>query len=368
MAAKKHSSASQVNTAEACLRKWAFGKIDKIRGKVGKGALLGTETHSQISDFYVNRQTFKFQGNDRERHAANLATAIIAHLPPPQTPNVEIEKGWYLEVDGINFLMYIDIAIYDLEVPWVSDHKTTSDFRWALNEDNIHNDAQAALYAMYAMCRTGKTEVDLQWTYVRTKGSAQTLPIKKRVTLEMITPRMERSVETSKQLQLIRDTPGIKAMDVSYDASACEMYGGCPYQDLCNLTPQERMSSIMNQGAKKDDFMAKLKARQAKQAGATTHPPPANPTPAAAPEPDPPAVNPPEAAPEPAAAPAPPKSAPQTQKPAKTPKKPKTPAKAPTPAPVHTEEPPPYGATAKGLVDLCMTYYRQGFQDGLAQK
>ena len=329
--AEYHVSASQINTWELCARKWGHDKLDKVPRRPSKAAHKGTMTHKQLEDWLQFKQLPLFNGTEDERHAAVLAQAIIQHLPPPQTPGMVVEGRTSIYIEGIKFVLVLDVGRYDLPVPWVSDHKTTSDFCWALTEETIIDDAQACLYGYYGMARAQKPEVDLQWTYARTRGAAVSMPIRKRVTLPMIQPRMDKSLATAREILAVRAEPGLTAMDLPYDAAGCAAYGGCQYVELCNLTPRERMRSIMNQEATKTNFMDKLKARQAAQADATTHPPPAAPTPSAP-------VNPPTtpsapAAPVPTPAPAVPPpvpAAPKAAKATKTPKKPKTPTpKAP---------------------------------------
>ncbi len=53
-------------------------------------------------------------------------------------------------------------------------------------------------------------------------------------------------------------------MDLPYNGAACENFGGCPYEQLCDLSPREQLRSIMSQDAQKNAFLAKLQARKAK--------------------------------------------------------------------------------------------------------
>lgn len=271
-----YSSASQVNTIERCIRLWGFIKIDKEPVAPGKFASRGTDTHQMIYDWYDGRP-LPYQGTDDEIHCADVAASIIRHLPPPQTPGIERELRFELEVadDDITFVGFIDFAIFEQRPPFISDHKTTTDLCWALSEEELTQDPQATLYSVYAMTKTGSPEVDLQWTYGTFQKPPKSEPVKRRVTLPMVQERFQKSIESTKLMRMIKES-GLSAMDLPYDATACDMFGGCAFIERCNLTARERMKSIMSQESTKEGFLAKLKARQEGKAPATeakTHPP-----------------------------------------------------------------------------------------------
>lgn len=91
------------------------------------------------------------------------------------------------------------------------------------------------------------------------------LPVQRVVTKPEIEPRLLKTVESADQMAVIKSA-GIKtAKGLPYDASACEKYGGCPYQDKCGLSARERMQSIMAQG-QTGDFVAKLRKQKEQQA------------------------------------------------------------------------------------------------------
>lgn len=278
------SSASQVNVFEDCIRKWAWSKIEKLKVSKSGGALLGSETHRQIDDFYAHNIQLNYLGNARQRKAAELAEAIIRHLPKPGTRGLETERKDSIIIGDIEFILIIDMSRLDLPIPWIEDHKTTSDFKWTLSEKDLLLDPQACLYAYYALVKTGKPHIDLQWTYAITKGKINgeipTKVIRKRVNLNMIEYRMGLTIETSRHLSIIRNK-NPEVLQLPYNAETCTKYGGCAFVDNCALTPRERLKSIMSEPTNKAaEFLSALKKRNAVNAGTAS------------------AVNPPEAVPE----------------------------------------------------------------------
>jgi hypothetical protein len=164
------------------------------------------------------------------------------------------------------------------EFPRVYDHKFTRDLKWALPAESMVDDVQATLYAAAGLLKTGAREIEVQWTYGKTEGAPKATATVARLNGSMIRARVERSIETSRNLRLIREA-GLKTLDLPYNAGACQQYGGCPFRKLCNLTPEEEMESVMAQGSAQDSYLEQLRARKNGQGIAQ----PVNPPTAAAP-------------------------------------------------------------------------------------
>lgn len=385
------SSPSQVNTRETCLRKWAFDKIDGIRAPPNAYAAFGTRTHKILEVW------FKDGTPPPNTAEGKVARNILKHLPPPQTPGILVERHIDLVLGGVPMIGYVDLSIFEgLDRPFISDHKTTGGLQWALDAETMHDDVQVSTYGYEAMVRTNKRAIDAQWTY-GTRDGKKSLPVVRNadskfgpITLEQITPRLEKTAQAVDEMRMIFERQ-IPALELPYDAAGCEAYGGCPYQEHCNLTPRERIQSIMNQKETESAFLSKLRGKKGKSngaAGAATHPPPA--ATAGATEVAPPVptnsgtVNPPSA---PATAPA---SPPAEEKPKKkrqsrrkkkdepaaaqsAPEAPpaETPASA-APAPKPAAQAAPAAASGnmvpmadvRQMVELLVAEYRRGFADG----
>lgn len=389
------SSPSQVATAELCFRKWAFLKIDKRTPPSNKFAAWGTKTHGHLEAWFLHRTP------PPDTPEGRAARAILAHLPPPQTPGIEVEKEIRATLGGVPFKGYIDLRILEgRDVPFVSDHKTTGDLKWAKTPDDLVNDVAATIYAYDTMCAVNSTACDLQWTYATRHKSTKTLPVRRRVTLDEIRPRLDKTaIKVAEMRTIFEHAP--PALEVPYDAGGCEAFGGCPFRDDCNLSPQERIRSIMGQ-EQHSAFLAKLRNKRGGNSAPETHPPDAEPTTAPPAEPVPTAagtVNPPEAPAEAATAPPP-----EPSKPAKTKRKrrtkkeieadkaakaaatatpaPKPPATAPAtstpPEPAPTPAAPPSAPLAASLaagtapvagnlLQLLNAQFVEGFKAGFAE-
>lgn len=277
------ASASSVSTFELCPRKWAWAKLDGLESPQHPSAAFGTSVHGHIQQWLQSRVVPG--GGSREE---KVAQAIIAHLPPPQLvdPNL-VEAGLSIRLGGVYFIGYMDLFVPkypETGRPRVYDHKTTSNFDWALAPETMVDDVQATLYAAWAQLKTNALEVDLQWTYGLTKGAAKSLPVVRTVRGADIKERLCKTIETAKIMREVALAGDVRALDLPYKADACEAYGGCPFQKNCNLSAQERIESIMSQGTAQVSLLEQLRQKRE-----TNRQPP---TPASTAQ----AVNPPQAA------------------------------------------------------------------------
>ncbi len=250
-------SATQISNYELCNRKWAWRWLEHVRAPPNKFAQLGIDTHGPLEKW------LKFgwvpQGPGKP---AQLAQALIPLLPPPQAVdwlhNKNVERDELLIVDDgqgvVLFIIKVDLFM-PAEVSWdgvvrprTYDHKTSKDpWQWAPKPHEIHFDPQAALYAAWTIVKTGLTEIDLQWNYVKTIGKADTHPVRATVTDEMITPRMQQNLVTGRAIKHhLANTK--RALDVAPDFRACDEYGGCPYKgkEHCAIGARERIVTIMS--------------------------------------------------------------------------------------------------------------------------
>jgi hypothetical protein len=257
-------SATQVDTFLLCRRKWAFDKVEGIKGPPNQAAQEGLAVHEQL-DAWLGRGV----PLNTLTAAGKVAMAGLHLLPAPMTPGLESETQSYVDLSGWKFVVKKDWQRLDIMPPIVGDHKTTKDFRWMKNAADLRTDVQACLYAAETMLSTGSPVVDLQWTYFRTRGAPKAEPVRVRVTAEEIAPTVEKIVATAAEMQLVHDL-GLRALDLPPSAESCDAYGGCFFQSHCNLTPQERLKSIMSQAQRSNDFLAMMQQRQAGQ----VNPPP----------------------------------------------------------------------------------------------
>ena len=247
-------SATQISNFELCPRKWAWRWLERQYAPPNKFAQLGIDTHGPLEKW------LKFgRVPDPKTKPGKLAQELIPLLPPPQAVDPKnVEQDELLIVDDgsglVLFIIKVDLFMPSMLSwdgamrPRTYDHKTSKDpWQWAPKSNEIHFDPQAALYAAWTIVKTGQTTVDLQWNYVKTIGKADTHPVQATVTDAMITPRMQKNMETGRAIKHHLAVTK-RALDVPQDLRACDEYGGCPYKgkEHCAISAKERIVTIMS--------------------------------------------------------------------------------------------------------------------------
>jgi hypothetical protein len=272
-------SASQLRTAKHTLRKWGWGKIDGIKFPQKPGQLVGSACH-EVGESWLKYGTIPNESQIIEiprgkRYPGRIIKAGIRHLPPPRTALVE--QKFYLLIDGLYIVGYIDFWVPPLSL--VGDHKTTTDFQWALTPEELAQDEQGVIYGLASMAWQQNTEAFLKWVYYKTHGPPRTKVVEARITLDEALARMVPIVELGHQLVELRGLL-TTAKEIPPCSDHCGDYGGCEFLDHCALTMQERIFGLMVEEKKKVDvvgFIAKKKAKMAEKraaAGGDATPPP----------------------------------------------------------------------------------------------
>lgn len=281
-------SPSQLSTFELCPRKWAWAKIEGIKGPSSPSAQFGTDVHEHLELYLRDGKPI-----DLSNGTGQLALAMLPYAPQPGT--AAIEEWFYFDFWGHRLR-----GKKDAENDTVFDWKTTSDLMWAKSacpadagtktilvkdqeetvcarcggpvdrvgrcEKALVNDIAACVYATDAMLKSGLDYARLRWVYgVRKKPYRTVRLVEATLTREAVTPTLARVKKLADEITSI--PRGTRALDLPYDMNACSAFGGCPYVGLCNLSPEETMRSAMNQDleAQKQAFYAhaeKLKQQQ----------------------------------------------------------------------------------------------------------
>jgi hypothetical protein len=260
-------SPSQIDVFDQCKRKWAFQYILKIRSPPHPSAVLGSAVHAHLE------QWLKYAvPPPQDSRAGLIATKMLVNLPPPGTGAVE--KKFFMETArGHNYNGIIDWTGLHLQRPTVIDHKTTSDWRYAKSENDLHSDTQGIIYAVAGLSGFGTEEIDLFWNYGLTGGRSDTKSVKTTVHLTLVMEKFETVIEetAAEVLALYKQRPN--PLDLPPTPSACSAYGGCPHQQRCNLTAEERIRGIMATGQSMAERM-KAQAEAAAGGGNGVHMPP----------------------------------------------------------------------------------------------
>lgn len=260
-------SVSQAQTFRLCPRKWAYIKIDGIEDPGNESSKLGGEVHEEIEEYLEN--SVPIAANSK---AGKIAMSGLPFLPPPMYPGMSVEAWFHVKVGDAYYRGLKDVEIEKgwkrPGVPFVSDHKTTKNFMWAKTSkdltggDSDVGDVQAGLYAYDTMVKTGAAEVDLQWTYMCTTGAPKGEPTIATISRDQVDRIIHELELTTAEMILTKDEHPT-ASTVDQDPTGCAAFGGCPFKDLCNLTPQEKMKAMMAQSKKESGVLGKLAARKA---------------------------------------------------------------------------------------------------------
>lgn len=251
------NSASQINTFEDCERKFGWKYLAGEKDPPGKAAELGTEVdEGQLQPWLRDGRPFEM---GRESGSGEIAESALEWLPAPKSPGLAVQKHFVLgsAIGDWAYQGYKDLWLPshtalpylprgEGDWPAVVDFKTTSDFAWAKSEEALSKDVQAQLYAMNAMVETGARVVDLVWIYMRTRGARKSKKVHLRVVADQVGEQFDRIESVSEKMFALRgaakgeDAPKFVVEALRPNPDACDKYGGCPYQHLCNLSPKEK--------------------------------------------------------------------------------------------------------------------------------
>lgn len=287
-------SASQIDTYRLCPRKWGWGYLDKIRTPPNKYAALGTAVHKVLERWLQEGVPPR-----RDSETGQIALPGLKYLPPPGQAVVEGRFYWDLPDEPFDLVGVMDWRDTIDGRPRVGDHKTTGDFKWVKAPGDLIEDVQATIYAKRTLVQTGAPVIKGRWVYYRTVRPYTARCVDYSATVEQVDQRFASILDTGREMVAWHRRKS-KAIELPLQAKACDAYGGCPHRDRCNLSPKERLVSLMAHETLKDKI-ARKKLEKAAQAAATsasvpeaTHTPAAPTEVQAAPATAAPVVNPPE--------------------------------------------------------------------------
>lgn len=273
-------SPSEIESFILCQRRWGWERLDGIKTDRGSDAAeLGKAVHAQLEMWFKAGIL-----PDPNTEAGRIAESGL-HLWPAPALVTEIEVHIGCETDASRYHGYQDIGYPDPEtgVVVVGDHKTTGNFTWAktatrydangfYNPNNLPDNIQANIYARAAMERHGVEQVKLRWGYLRTKGARKAYPVEVVVTVPEVERVFEEVIDPVAREIHAAEASGKTGIDMEINAKSCDAFGGCPHASRCNLSPTQRLVSIMAQQSLKEKIEAK-KALAAASGNAPVVPP-----------------------------------------------------------------------------------------------
>lgn len=236
-------SVSQVETFDLCNRKWAFEKIDNIKGKENKYAALGGRVHS-VLDKYLEKAI----PIDVDTAEGRIAFPGIKHLPFPKMPGMRIEKWFAIKFGVAAYVGLLDVElVLPGKIPLVLDHKTTRSWTWKKTSEELKKDKQAGVYSAYLMAKTGSEYVDLKWVYYKTEGKPKSEVVENRLNREEVSKTLTRVNNTARKIIHVIQTCK-KAMDVTPNYASCSAFGGCSFREShCKPKPAQVLKAIITQ-------------------------------------------------------------------------------------------------------------------------
>lgn len=299
-------SASQVDNFLSCQRKWYIESILGIRPPQKPSAALGEAVHAANEAYVVSGKK-----PDPATEAGRIALAGLHLLPPPGSVFSELEiakshvKNFTLA--GISVLGFIDQLDIRDNPPTVTDYKTTSNLKYALDEQALTTNPQIIIYSQFT--REYLKSMGMPDPEIVRAGHIVYLTRGKPVVKQTLVDLSQKQIDATWQqlagvVTEMKSVSGLPAPGkVRTNRSACDKYGGCPHRERCGVLgyndrvllpslPSFPVSSKENSPmsetngtppTKVDPFaaLARLKAQRAAQQAQEAAQPPAPPVPPA---------------------------------------------------------------------------------------
>lgn len=239
-----HGSASQIEQFIDCNAQWGFQRIDKIPRPSSWKADFGKGTHGVQEDW------LKHSKKPPDTPMGQCFSQVLAKgwLPAP-SKDLEVEVGFEFEpLPEVLLWGYKDLQYIRDGVWWIVDLKTTSDFRYALLEEEMRLKVQPLLYAADAFYSgwNGPVRVDYHYQAWNHKKARPKGVRRVRVEYE---PDSEFADLWSKVLEvtavMAHKRRTVKhAIELERNAGHCDAFGGCHYRgNVCKVTSAERLKS-----------------------------------------------------------------------------------------------------------------------------
>lgn len=253
-------SPTQVKLWRLCKRKWAFGYVDKDRAPTTAKQQFGTDVHAELEGWLHKG------ASPTDTPTGKIAKqGIRAGWLPTPGPKLLVEQRFEIPMDNlvapdVRLIGFVDCAAppgYEGVVePVVIDHKTTSDLKWSMSPEELSQDPQGVIYALWAMLHWGCTSARTRWVYYAASWPLHGGPPRPGGARAVEWLFDARSPLWNREFERLLDD--LKAMHTAHrgwtsaaqaepNPRACGVYGGCPYAANCQLKPEDALAAIMEQ-------------------------------------------------------------------------------------------------------------------------
>lgn len=274
-------SPTQISTYRSCKRKWAFQKLLGLRHDTA-ATIRGKKVHALRERALISGDPI-----DQTTIEGQIAATGFHEVTKPPTFDIAVEYEFrHAITNTLRWHGIMDvIAVNDSPYPWITDHKTTANLRYAKSEAGLRSDPQWNIYAEVALRMFPEAAwAYLTWHYLTTKKPF----VHKPVTLIAMRESSARIAEvgsliaTSKEIEKIRRNPPTDCNDLTPNTMTCGDYGGCPFRgaecragigSFFQFTKDNLSSDLVSLGSKqtKESNMSimqdRLAAFRAKQGG-----------------------------------------------------------------------------------------------------
>jgi len=153
------------------------------------------------------------------------------HLPDPSSNLLVEAELSYTKGLAVPAIGFIDLV--ELDSRRITDHKTTSDFKWAKTEYELAADLQAIIYSKFAgeHLFEGSGDIVFRHVYYRTRGTPSSMTSEVTLTADHLEEKF-RGISASVD-SMVESSAAEVPGDVAYNARACSDYGGCSFRGKC---------------------------------------------------------------------------------------------------------------------------------------
>lgn len=258
-----HVSASSIKLYKSCPRRWYERYILDKKEPTSPAMLKGTRVHTALEDYLI-----KGIQPDPTTEAGRIALAGLEHLPEPKG-NFKVELSLEqipLASTPVPFKGFIDLLTGG-DVPEVLDHKTTSNFKYALTSEQLGEDTQLIIYAKHVLEHCDADSIRLTHVCYLTKTPHKSQRTSIVVTRTQVNDRFNVILETVEQMLRDSEQP---ANTIDKNKKHCWAYGKrCPYFDDCQRTIKSK--EIKNMSEEHLSVIDKLRGETKKVGEATLY-------------------------------------------------------------------------------------------------
>ena len=268
----KHCSPSQIKTWRDCKRKWTFKYIARKPDKSTPYAKLGSYIHKQLERYLQNGWMQRGPGLAIELEMPNGKTkqwshddivAImlpgIIHLPSPGVARTE--RRFEIDLGELGKMIGIKDFAYFESLPIVGDHKTSSNFSYALEPETLIVDPQGVIYAKHEMIETRAPEILGRWIYYATSGRPKAKCVEAKFLLDQNEELWHGVLDDAREMHQLKKQLA-PPNEVPCNLEACEKYGGCPFKPFCDRSIGERVRGLFAMVNLRDRMKASNQAAQ----------------------------------------------------------------------------------------------------------